>query len=216
MLQLLNSPNFMTALICAILLVYFAVTFVLKLKTRKARKLIEYKASLALRAGDLTQGRVWSHRGNGRRYVVLWLTNQTATKPGWEIMITYTNNNRDLYTRSLYEFIHRFRREPDEDNSKDLSLTELLILATHNSKVRTPRIGETWVKEVDVSSDTGGHDVDNLVHRVEAVVTDVLALDTVRPVVTYTVNGKHTAMLLYVFISEFKLKDVPHGPETTA
>ncbi|QYW03345.1 hypothetical protein pEaSNUABM34_00043 [Erwinia phage pEa_SNUABM_34] len=213
MLQYLSDPHFMTRLLCAVILIIVAYLIWQKLKIRRAESMNNYRASLAVRAGDFNFGRCWRHRSSGRDYVILWMTNLTANKQGWEVMVTYTNNHRDLYTRPVSQFYAKFRRMPDSDSVKDLSLSELLTLATANCKMRVPLAGETWVRETSLNlNGTEGSSI------TEATITDVLALDTSRPVVTYTVNGKHTAMLMYVFLADFKLKEVQREqqPKVTA
>lgn len=77
---------------------------------------------------------VYRHKEKGTLYILQGISNQKATKKGWEKMAVYTDSAGDLWSRPIEEFNERYEKlgTPEAVNfagrkeDMDLSITNVL------------------------------------------------------------------------------------------
>lgn len=74
----------------------------------------EHEIRKATKPEKLVKKRVFEnafvHKNTGRLYTLIQVTNQTASKDGWEPQAVYKNEEGEIYSRSLTEFQEKFSK----------------------------------------------------------------------------------------------------------
>lgn len=164
----------------------------------------------AFRSGSLNGGKVYRHKGNKKDYTIIFLTNWISDKPSFPIMVTYSDNFSNLYTRVIHEFMDRFEYVGTIQNDVP-SASEEIMARVHNMTKRegdngvflvTPYAGEIWESlECVIATEFT---------KKRVVIEDIANKGTAQPIVIFYDEDRKNicAMNQYNFIHKYSKRMV--------